>query len=72
MMIRTTRLFEPGTLLMLDMELLEGTLPLSGRVIWAKVGEVRWLPTGKIGMGIRFIDPPDNLIEALFPVAVPG
>jgi len=67
MMIRTTRVFEPGTLLTLEMELIAGTLCLNGRVIWARVGEVRWLPTGKIGMGIRFIDPPENLIEVLFP-----
>ena len=72
MMIRTTRVFEPGTVLSLELELLAGTLRLSGRVIWARVGEIRWLPTGKIGMGIHFIDPPENLIEVLFPIPVSG
>ncbi|MCI0568937.1 MAG: PilZ domain-containing protein [Acidobacteria bacterium] len=72
MMIRTTRVFEPGTVLTLQVEHLTQTLHLKGRVMWARVGELRWLPTGKIGMGIRFIDPPANLMEILFPIAPLG
>ena len=69
MMIRTTRVFEPGTILTLEVEHLTRSIRLEGRVIWARVGELRWLPTGKIGMGIRFIDAPEDLMEILFPVA---
>ena len=72
MMIRTTRVFEPGTMLSLEIGLLAGTLRLQGRVIWARVGEVRWLPTGKIGMGIRFVEPPQNLMEVVFPIGASG
>ena len=72
MMIRTTRVFEPGTILTLEVELLTRRIPLQGQVIWARVGEVRWLPTGKIGMGIRFIDAPEDLLEILFPIAASG
>jgi PilZ domain-containing protein len=69
MMIRTTRVFEPGTILTLEVEHLTRRIHLEGRVIWARVGELRWLPTGKIGMGIRFIDAPEDLMEILFPIA---
>jgi Tfp pilus assembly protein PilZ len=69
MMIRTTRVFEPGTILTLEVELLPRTICLTGKVMWARVGELRWLPTGKIGMGIRFIDPPENLMETIAPIA---
>ena len=72
MMIRTIRVFEPGTVLILEVEHSTRTLRLNGRVIWARVGELRWLPTGKIGMGIRFIDPPEDLMEVLFPIGASG
>lgn len=72
MMIRTIRVFEPGTVLNVEVELLSRTVHLEGRVVWARAGELRWLPTGKIGMGIRFINPPEDLLELLFPVAAPG
>ena len=67
MMIRTTRVFEPGTVLAIEMDLAGRKLALSGQVIWARVGEVRWLPTGKIGMGIRFVQPPEDLMEIVSP-----
>ena len=72
MMIRTTRVFEPGTVLAIEMDLTGRKLSLRGQVIWARVGEVRWLPTGKIGMGIRFLQPPDNLMDLVSPIASPG
>ena len=72
MMIRTIRVFEPGTVLNVEVELLARTVRLEGRVVWARAGELRWLPTGKIGMGIRFINPPDDLLELLFPIAASG
>ncbi len=67
MMIRTIRVFEPGTVLTIEMDLSGRKLQLSGQVIWARIGEVRWLPTGKIGMGIRFVQPPDDLMEIVSP-----
>ena len=70
MMIRTTRVFEPGTTLRIEMELSGRKLSLQGQVIWARVGEVRWLPTGKIGMGIRFLQPPENLMELVSPIVL--
>ena len=72
MMIRTIRVFEPGTVLDLEVELLSRSLHLKGKVMWSRVGELRWLATGKIGMGIRFIDPPEDLMEVLFPIAATG
>src|SRR6185436_14865440 len=72
MMIRTIRVFDPGTVLNMEVELLSRTVHLEGRVVWARAGELRWLPTGKIGMGIRFINPPDDLLELLFPIATVG
>src|SRR5262245_7406002 len=70
MMIRTTRVFEPGTVLVIEMDLSGRRLTLRGQVIWARVGEVRWLPTGKIGMGIRFLEPPEDLMKLVSPYAV--
>ena len=72
MMIRTTRVFEPGTILLLEIEVLARTLRLKGRVMWARVGEVRWLPTGKIGMGIRFINPAEDLLDLVAPLGASG
>jgi PilZ domain len=72
MMIRTTRVFEPGTVLTLQVEHLTQSIHLEGRVIWARVGELRWLSTGKIGMGIRFINAPEDLMKILFPIAASG
>mgnify|MGYP003576421337 CR=1 FL=1 len=74
MMIRTLRVFAPGTLVNLDVELSTRIQRLQGKVVWARTGELRWLPTGKIGMGIRFIDPPEDFMEMLFtsPAGISG
>jgi len=69
MMIRTTRVFAPGTRLNLEVELAPRLLALTGFVVWARTGEVRWLPTGRIGMGIKFVGPSDDLINLLLPIA---
>ena len=39
------------------------TLALAGEVVWAREGPMAWLQTGRVGMGIRFIDPPSDLAE---------
>ena len=72
MMIRTTRVFVPGTVIRIEVELLARTLGLKGQVVRARTGEIRWLPTGKIGMGIKFIQPPENLMDIIFPITVSG
>ena len=61
MMIRTPRVHAPGTVLDIELRLPGGSLKLQGRVIWAREGPMSWLMTGKIGMGIEFIDPPSDL-----------
>jgi len=72
MMIRTIRVCAPGTRLHLEIELLRRTLRLKGLVVWAKGGEVRWLPSGRIGMGVKFIDPPEALMDTVAPIALEG
>jgi PilZ domain len=72
MMIRSTRVFAPGTRLNVEFELPSGTFRLSALVIWARGGEVRWLPSGRIGMGLKFLDVPENVMDIIFPIALPG
>jgi PilZ domain len=71
MMIRATRVYAPGTVIHVEIELSRRTLRLKGRVIWARAGEARWLPSGRIGMGVKFIDPPESLMDMIFPIAPP-
>lgn len=71
MMIRTPQVLRPGTLLTLDLRHHDRTIHLRGIVVWARVGPISWLSTGRVGMGVRFIDPPSEL-ATLFPgTAVP-
>jgi PilZ domain-containing protein len=65
MMIRTPRVYAPGTELDLELRFAGGTLKLRGRVMWAREGPMVWISSGRIGMGIRFIDPPENLPEMM-------
>ncbi len=60
-MIRTTRVFAPGTILTLELRLPDRTLVVRGQVRWAREGSVMLLSTGRVGMGIKFIDPPAEL-----------
>ena len=63
-MIRAVRVFPPGTVLNLEIELGPSKiLRLRGVVRWACEGSVQLLPTGRIGMGIRFINPPADLMK---------
>jgi hypothetical protein len=63
-MVRAVRVFPPGTVLHLEIELGPSRfLKLRGVVRWACEGTVQLLPTGRIGMGIRFIDPPADLMK---------
>ncbi len=64
-MVRAVRVFAPGTVLNMDIDL-NGTLHrVKGRVRWAREGSARLLSTGRVGMGIRLIDPPAAFLEAL-------
>ena len=72
MMIRTGRVFAPGTRLHVEVGNLPRALRLQGVVIWARSGDPRWIATGRVGMGLKFIDPPDNLMDVISPIALPG
>jgi uncharacterized protein (TIGR02266 family) len=61
MMLRTIRVFAPGTLLVLELKFPDKTIVARGHVSWAREGSVQLLPTGRVGMGIKFVDPPDEL-----------
>jgi hypothetical protein len=65
LMVGARRVFAPGTVLNLEIKLLAGTFRLRGEVIWAREGPVEWIPTGRVGMGITFLDPPQEFLTAL-------
>ena len=47
--------------LAIDLRFPSRSIRLTGRVVWAREGSLQWLASGRIGMGIKFIDPPDEL-----------
>jgi hypothetical protein len=65
MMIRTPNVLAPGTIVEMELRLPNGSIDVKGRVVWARTGPMTWLATGRIGMGIRFIDPPTDLVSRL-------
>ncbi len=69
MMVASVRPFAPGTLLHLEVKLPSATYRLLGRVIWAREGPVQWMTTGRVGMGIALIRPPDDFLQV---VQAPG
>ena len=64
-MIRTTRVFPPGTILALELKFPQADFRLEAVVMWARQGNVQWLQTGKVGMGLLFVNPPQEMIELL-------
>jgi hypothetical protein len=64
-MIRATRVFGPGTILQLELKFPTGTILARGQVSWAREGSVQLLPTGRVGMGIKFLDPPPELLSLM-------
>jgi hypothetical protein len=64
-MVRTTRVFPPGTILALHLKFPEAAFSLDAVVMWARQGNVEWLQTGRVGMGLMFVDPPPELIALL-------
>ena len=65
MMLRTPRVLPPGTLLTLEVRFPQRTIVLTGRVVWAREGPLSLLSTGRIGMGIKFVEPPADLDDLL-------
>ena len=61
-MVRAVKVFAPGSVLNLDLKLPGGSVRARGEVIWAREGPPQWIMTGRIGMGITFIDPPPELL----------
>lgn len=64
-MIRAVRVFAPGTILALELKLPSGTHRLRAQVTWAREGSVTLLSSGRVGMGLRFLDPPPEFVAAL-------
>ncbi|MGH9750962.1 MAG: PilZ domain-containing protein [Candidatus Polarisedimenticolia bacterium] len=62
-MIAAIRVFPPGTVLDLEIGLPSGKVMVRGRVVWARQGSVQWMATGRVGMGLRFVDPPEGLLD---------
>ena len=65
MMVGATKVFDPGTVLQIELELPDGRLRTTGLVVWAREGPVQWLATGRIGMGISFLSPTDELMAGV-------
>jgi len=63
MMIRTPRVLPPGTLLKIELRFPQRSLTVSGRVVWAREGPAQWLASGRVGMGVKFVDPPPDLAD---------
>lgn len=61
MMLRTPNVLPPGTMVALAIRFPSQVLMVDGRVMWAREGPLTLLSTGRIGMGIRFVDPPEEL-----------
>jgi hypothetical protein len=64
-MVRAVRIFPPGTVLNLDLKLPGGTFRARGEVVWAREGPAQWVITGRIGMGITFLEPSQELLGQL-------
>ena len=56
-MVRAIRVFAPGTVLHLELKFPDGTFYVLGEVVWARHGPVQFLSTGRVGMGINFLEP---------------
>ena len=70
-MIRTIRVFPPGTVLNLELKFPDSTFQLRGEVVWARDGSVQLLSTGRVGMGVTFQETPADLLEYLDRMSAP-
>jgi len=64
-MVRAVRVFAPGTVLNLELKFPGGTFHVRGEVVWAREGPVQFLSSGRVGMGITFLQPPADLLSFL-------
>lgn len=64
-MIRAIRCFGPGIVLNMQLDFGGKLIRIRGTVLWAREGSVQLLPTGRIGMGLKLIDPPDEYFAAI-------
>lgn len=64
-MIRTTRVYGSGSILHLELKFPQKTIKARAQVTWAREGTMLLLPSGRVGMGLKFIDPPQELLEHL-------
>ena len=64
-MIRTTRVFGSGSILSLELMFPEKTIKARAKVTWAREGTVLLLPSGRVGMGLKFVDPSPELLAHL-------
>jgi Tfp pilus assembly protein PilZ len=64
-MLRTPRVFGAGSILEMEIRFPEGAITVRGRVKWAREGSVMYLSTGRVGMGLVFVDPPEELFTRL-------
>lgn len=64
-MVRAVRVFPPGSVLNLELRLPGGAVRVCGVVVWAREGPPQWVTTGRIGMGITFIETPPELLAHL-------
>jgi len=69
LMIRAVRVFAPGSRLNLRIKLDDRLYSVKAEVRWARQGEVQLLSTGRVGMGVRFLRPPEEFLEAISRVA---
>jgi Tfp pilus assembly protein PilZ len=58
--VRTHQVFRPGTKLHLELKFPDRSFALQGRVAWAKKVPPQLAHVLDCGMGIRFLDPPDD------------
>src|SRR5207249_133288 len=70
-MVRAIRVFAPGTVLNLDLKFPDGTFRVRGEVVWARQGPVQFLSTGRVGMGITFLQPSAEFLGYLERVGAP-
>ncbi|MGH9869832.1 MAG: PilZ domain-containing protein [Candidatus Polarisedimenticolia bacterium] len=62
-MIRAVRVFGAGTILDLELRFPHRLVKAKGRVKWAREGSVQYLATGRVGMGIQFLEPAPDLAD---------
>ena len=69
--IRAVRVFAPGTVLNLELKFPQRTFLARGEVVWAREGPMQFLSTGRIGMGVTFVNPAADLLSYLEGLGTP-